>query len=619
MPESRVPAKRFALTLALGAGLLSVLPYGVGVLSAPAGASFHGFPFATDDHMVYSAWMRQAMDGNFLFDNRFAIDPQPGLTLHLYFWLLGLVAKAIGIPAAAAAARFLLSFALVMLLYRILRRVEAEPYFLKMALCLVAFGAGIGFSVWHDFGEAITRPSSDWLAAISGGGLPVDVWQPEAFLFPSMLTNSLFTASLCLILLVFESAVLAKDSWKPVAVGAVAMLMLMNIHSYDVVIVLATLVGLALASLRAGTLHGAWALRVGVIGLGAVPAAGWFVYVWQNDPVFQARAATDTFSPSFRLVVLGLLPLIALGIVGLRHLEATSRERDIALGMLGAGALALFALATPSSGGYWMGWLTWSLVFALALGLVAVLGSKCPWRALFASWAVVGLTLPYLPVLFQRKLSMGLALPWAALAAVGFYAWARSRDKGVRNILGALAIVVVCASSALWLRRELLYVRTDVSRTTVQQLYLSSNVKSILDVLQEIPGRKVVIAIPGVPQPGIDADGYLVPDRYNTPFLPDLNPFLSGFAGAYTFAGHWSETPHYLDRRARAVRFFSPSESEAERQALIDEIGATHVVAPVPEAFEDLYALGFPRYADVRSLGTVLVDGPQFSLIELRR
>lgn len=619
MPESRAPAKRFALTLALGAGLLSVLPYGVGVLSAPAGASFHGFPFATDDHMVYSAWMRQAMEGSFFFDNRFAIDPQPGLTLHAYFWLLGWVAKGIGIPAAAAAARFLLSFALVMLLYRILRRIEAEPYFLKMALCLVAFGAGVGFSVWHDFGEAITRPSSEWLSAISGGGLPVDVWQPEAFLFPSMLTNSLFTASLCLILLVLESAVLAKDSWRPVAVGAIAMLLLMNIHSYDVVIVVATLLGLAVASYRAGTFTAAWAMRVGVIGLGAIPAAAWFLYVWQNDPVFQARAATDTFSPSFRLIALGLLPLIALGMVGLRQLEPTTRARGVATGVLGAGVFALFAFASSSGGGFWMGWPAWSLIFVGALGLVAALGSKCPWRSLFATWAVVGLMLPYVPVLFQRKLSMGLALPWAVLAAVGFYAWARSRDKGVRNVLGALAIVVVCASSALWLRRELLYVRTDVSRTTVQQLYLSSNIESILEVLQEIPGRKVVIAIPGVPHPGIDADGYLVPDRYNTPFLPDLNPFLSGFAGAYTFAGHWSETPQYLDRRARAVRFFSQSEVDANRQALIVEIGATHVVAPVPEAFEDLYALGFPRYADVRNLGTVLVSGPQFSLIELRR
>src|SRR5579859_1933840 len=98
-------ARRFVWILAVCVGLLTVVPFAYGLLNTPAGGRYLGFQFGTDDQMVYAAWMRQAMTGHFLMDNRFAVDAQPGLTVHLYFWLLGLFAKAVGIPWAAAIAR----------------------------------------------------------------------------------------------------------------------------------------------------------------------------------------------------------------------------------------------------------------------------------------------------------------------------------------------------------------------------------------------------------------------------------------------------------------------------------------------------------------------------------
>jgi arabinosyltransferase C len=65
--------------------------------SAPAGSTYLGYVFSTDDQMVYAAWIRQAMAGQFLFDNRFTNAPQPGLTINLYFLLLGQVARGTGI------------------------------------------------------------------------------------------------------------------------------------------------------------------------------------------------------------------------------------------------------------------------------------------------------------------------------------------------------------------------------------------------------------------------------------------------------------------------------------------------------------------------------------------
>src|ERR1700704_2470901 len=115
--------RKFVFGLALVAAILAVSPYIYGCLTAPPGTRYIGFQYNTDDHMVYAAWMRQAIEGRFLFDNRFAIDAQPGLTIHVYFWALGLLAKGTGIPLAAAIARFIFSGALVLLLYRLLRRV----------------------------------------------------------------------------------------------------------------------------------------------------------------------------------------------------------------------------------------------------------------------------------------------------------------------------------------------------------------------------------------------------------------------------------------------------------------------------------------------------------------
>ncbi len=95
-----------------------VFPFVLGLVLAPPGTSFFGFPYNTDDHMVYAAWTHQAMSGHFFFDNRFTTDSQPGLTIHLYFFLLGQIARVIGITYAANLARILLSLGFICLAFQ---------------------------------------------------------------------------------------------------------------------------------------------------------------------------------------------------------------------------------------------------------------------------------------------------------------------------------------------------------------------------------------------------------------------------------------------------------------------------------------------------------------------
>ncbi len=611
-PAESPHARRFALVAALLAAFVAILPYLYALATAPNGSAYLGGQFSTDDQMVYAAWMRQAQDGRFLLDNRFTTDPQPGLTSHLYYLLLGLISKFTGIGLAMALARALFSGLFTWLLYRLVSRVDLDPFFAKLAIPITLFGGGIGFTVWHNFGSAFVPPEPGFVFGAMSGSLPTDVWQPEGFVFPSMLTNDLFAVSLCLILGVLISLLDCRTGWRPVPIGACCSLVLMNIHSYDVLILGMVMLAFAVASVVSRTFSAGWALRALAVFAGAIPSALWFAHVLQNDPVFRARAATETFAPNFRSIVFGYLLPIALAIAGSIAARAEgARKARVGAALAIGGIAAMFALAEVPEHAFWMGWPAFLAAYLGAVAVAALWSTPEPAKNLLRCWALAGLVIVYLPQLFQRKLAMGLAIPWAILAALALFEWLRNQEKGVRNMAGALGILGLCGSAPLWLQREFHYIRANVARTTVHPVYLSPDARRIVDRLNEIPGRKSLLAMPGVPI----GTG---PDDFASPYVADLNAIASGLTGAYSFAGHWSETPDYLLRRAASLEMFLRKTPEESRSAFLRRNGVTHVVAPVPEAFPEFYAATGQTLADLRSLGTVLVDGTQFRLIEFR-
>ncbi len=605
------------ILLAIGAGIAAAIPAIGGFSHAPPAGQYLGYQYNTDDHMVYAAWMRQAMDGNLLMDNRFTTDHQPGLTIHLYYFVLGLLSKLFGIALVANTARIGFGVAFIFLLHRLVLRLDASFYARKLAMALVVFGGGLGFLVWHSFGEQIVRPAPDILSAPMLGRLPTDVWQPEAFVFPSMLTNGLFTVSLCLIMTVLLAVLCARQTWLRVGVGALASLVLMNIHSYDMLLVGFILFGLLVMEAARRALTKGWVVRSLVIAAGAIPSALWFMYVLAHDPVFQARAATETYSPNFRQVLFGYLPFMVLGLIALvARAGATEREKTrrilgalIALSVIGA----FTYFAKDHASGYFLSPFTWGIAFvAMLVALVLLVDENPAWNTV-ASWALLGTVAIYFPGLFQRKLAMGLSIPWAILAALGIAYLGRSQERYSRNLATALVVILVSASSFRWLLRETDFIRWNVSRTTVQPVFLNSDVVQILDALNGINETKVVVAPPGIPAEQLNPDTQNPePDVFLSPIMPDLNPIVSGLTGSYTYAGHWSETPNYDARRAELSRlFYGHASSEVRIQALHD-LGAQYVIAPVPQAFPEL------KLFDFSSAGQILVDGNQFRLIRLK-
>ena len=98
-------------------------------------------------------------------------------------------------------------------------------------------------------------------------------------------------------------------------------------------------------------------------------------------------------------------------------------------------------------------------------------------------------------------------------------------------------------------------------------------------------------------------------DLFREPFMPDLNPVVSGLTGAYTYAGHWSETPNYLDRRNESTEVFLMETSPERRAEILQKVRPQYIVAPDPRAF--------PGTADLTYLGQVVAGSNQFKLIKV--
>lgn len=626
--------RRFARLLALVCVVLAALPTLYGLLGATGGRRYVGFQTNVDDHMVYAAWTWQAAHGALTFDDRFAVDPQPGLTFHLYFLLVGQLARGVGVVAAMTVGRLLFTGLFVLLLAKLVRRLRPGVYGTKLALASAVVAGGVGFlpNFWHRFG-------AEW---------PVDVWQPEGFVAPSMLTNGLFMVSLCLVLSVFLCVLRARRGDRGAVVGgALAMAALMNVHSYDALLVGLVLLGFLAASLAARTMTAAWAVRATLIVLGALPPALWFVHVLREDPVFAARAATPTYSPNFRLVFLGFLPPLALAFVGLyRRIPGTLpsgrvrreeerkndppevdgrsssgggqgggqlRHRRLAgLALATATLLTLLVLSPGHREGYFLSPLGWVAAFGAMVGATALLAERSPIRNLLVSWALVGTVAIYFPALFERKLTMGLAIPWGLLAALALESLIKGRERSARNLVTTLALLVLGGSAVRWTFREVEFATMNVASTGRHPVYLSPDAQRIIDYLNAHPGRNVVVTVGPRPIQAVDDKGEAIPDTFVLPAAPDIAPFLTGLAGAYTVAGHWSETPDYPRRAGQSARFLLapggdiPAMTGEERARFLDEFHPNYAVVPLAKGF-----------ASPSSLGEVVVQGSQLALVRL--
>ena len=568
--------------------VVASLPYLFAVAIQPEGTLYLGVHSNYDDHAVYAAWTKQAQEGHVFFENRFTTDAQPGRTIHLYFLAAGWLAKAVGIPVALHIFRFAFGFLALLALYRLIEKGVEDERSRALAFVLAILTTGGGFLVWRNYG-------------FDG---PVDIWQPEVFTFASLMQNGLFCAALWLILLVWKSILEAKDSWRPVLTGALALLALTNIHTYDTLQIAIVSAGFLAAMVGAKSFTKTWLIRSLVIASGAVPSIIWFVYIRSIDPVFASRADTVTISAPVFMVILGLFPaLLAAGYGLSKHGQARA--------VIAGGALLVFLGIAQSTTGYrmdmiWASPLAWAALALIAIAICWSYKPKSPFYGLVFAWILLGFAALYYPGLFQRKLAMALAIPVGIGAGLAVADLFKSRSL---KLVAAISALVLGASSIMWFARESSMPTRNLSNTTMHRIYWPAEVREFLQFFSKnAQANDAVIAMPGIAIP----DDFENPREYSLA-IPDLNAVMSGWGGVKSYVGHWSETPNYLERRKRVMSdLYSPDATYETAYTLLNEAHVNYVIAPTTEIAAQA---GVPPRDFYLALGEVVYEGDEFVLV----
>lgn len=572
--------------------LSASLPYLFALAIRPEGTLYLGVQSNYDDHAVYASWAKQAQEGRFLFENRFTTENQPGKTLHLFFLAVGWMAKLVGIPVALHLFRVIFGLLALLALYRLIESGISCDAARFPAFLLGILSMGMGFLFWSNYG-------------FNG---PIDVWQPEAFLLPSLMQNGLFCCAAWLVLTAWRAILNARDSWKPVLAGTVAMFVLTNIHTYDTLNVAIVGFGFLASMVGAKFFSFGWLGRVLVMGCGAIPAVAWFIYVRSIDPVFAARAETITISAEARWVALGVLP--ALLVAGYGLIQKGSKVTVFTAGGLIASVISAQAISGYRMDKLWLSVPLWVLLAACGAATCALYKPKSPFYGFLFSWIVMGFVAIYYPGLFQRKLAMLLAVPIGIAAGIGIMSL-RVEQAKMKSVT-SIAAAALGLSGFFWIFRESLMSVRNLSNTTMQRVYWSPEVAHILEYFQHSasPGDALV-AMPGVAVP----NDFEHPTEYQLA-IPDLNALMSGWGGIKSYAGHWSETPGYLEKRGQVMsELFSPNATPETANALMRRASANYIIAPKTEISRQA---GVPDPQFYRSLGDVVVEGDEWLLVRFR-
>jgi hypothetical protein len=378
--------RRVAFGLAVGVALATLLPIWIAYRLAPPGHMFAGFLLNPIDGFSYLAKMRQGFDGSWLFRLPYASDAGAGAFLFPYYLLLGHAARLLGADLIVVlyAARAAAAALMFVAIYRFLEEFVADRGERWFAFALCLVGAG-----WGWFG-------------IPFGFVASDLSIPESTPFLSAYANAHFPLATA----AFMGAgvgVLGGQPGNPrwilavLLCGAGMALVLPFVLLPAVVAILTGLVVLVLQERRAGSSL-SWRPRLVALGAFLVGAAPWATYdLWllRTRPDLAAwNAQNQTPSPTPGAYLLGFAPLLLLAAVAIL---ANRRPR---------GALAI------------------------------LLG-----------WTIVQSILLYAPLALQRRLSLGLFVPLAALAAFGLSAAAR---RGAwRRPLATLVLASVIPSNLI--------------------------------------------------------------------------------------------------------------------------------------------------------------------------
>jgi hypothetical protein len=511
--------------------LLTCIPYFYG-LKLAAGRTFSGFIWGLDEGNVYLTWMRQAAEGDIFFRNQYAVAPENPRFFNLFLQLGGRLSGLLNLRPIIMfhVLRLLGGIFLLVSFYRLTAEITRDRIARWSALTLASLGSGFGWLI------VMKYPQS--------GLHPVDVgqgWQvqPEAVTFPSLLLNGLFTTSMALMCLTFLYAVraLRDDDRKAVWCGGLCLLLLGNIHTYDVFPLWLAVAALTVIAVLTERSYRAIPKLLTMIAL-ALPSVAWALYATFSDPSFLAKGLTPT--PAFRFVDYA----VAYGLIGLLALVGAILTLRSRLSPLEGPGITRPAVQTNAS-------IPAGEPTQPAAGRM-ISGRSI--RLLPIVWAVANALVLLIPVSFQRKMIEGLHLPLCILAGLTV-SWLASlittnlRRQGKHKHAMERLVLTVCAmtdfcipSNALFVSQCLQSVKTNneqLLRVLQPPIYLDPPTAQAMQWLGKNARR----------------DDIIVSSSLMGSFIPTYCP-------AKVWIGHWAETLHFQERLADLTPTFAPVPAE---------------------------------------------------------
>jgi hypothetical protein len=414
---------------------LCLIPMFIANSTAPSGTVFTGFLLNPLDGFSYLSKIKQGADGSWLFSLPYAAEPGPGTFLYVYHLFLGHLSRWTGISTIVVfhAVRVIaagLMFLLVFVLFQVALP-ERGPR--RSALLLTLFGSGLG-----------------WLAAPLCNLQTSDLVIPESIPFLIAFGNAHFPLAAAALL------------------GGILLLLLMQDRP---------VLRLAL-SLLCGTIIGA-VLPFSALSLFAV---GFTWNVWEAILHYRTNGAN-----AFKQWALpNLTPILGL-VVGaapwLLYDFWVSRAHPV----VSAWNLQNQTLSPLP------------LSYILGYGLILILAVVGIWRTkptrtkegrLLLSWLFTGVILLYIPVPFQRRLSLGLFFPMAALAGLGWHTLTSKLSRS--HLQTAILILLVLPSNLLVVSAGLL----GVSQGNPAVIHYGDELTAYQWAAENLPQGSLILAAP---------------------------------------------------------------------------------------------------------------------------
>ena len=496
---------------------ISSLPYLYAWWSAPPHLVYTGLMFDVPDHAQYWSWVTASRDALFI-SNTMTPEPNPATFMNPMMWVLSRVQRAFGLSFPALFQWWrtgaLALFVPVLLAFMRVMVAERDRQWLAVALALV--GSGLGW-IW-----VVAKT----LTASADVAFPHDLNMIEPNTFWTMLSYPYILLADALILATLTGAWLAYrgKGWPAFLLAGLASACLSVSHAYDLITVYAVLAAFgSLEWLRMRRFPGRLALVGVVIGSMSGPAALYYQQLTSGDPLWRSilsqypNAGVWT-PPHYHLFILMGIPLL----------------------------LAIWALTRSDN---------WT-----------------DERRFVAVWAVTGLALIYLPVVYQIKLLTGWQFPIAILAA---HAWHERVAPGLGRRMPARWAVAALILLVSFTNLYLFAWRFIDLRRHAAPYYLHQDEVEALDWLAQNADPSDVVIAPA-----------------------DMGQFVPNYGASRAYLAHWAMTNRFFERRDNVRRFFDAGELNGWRTDLLRREAVTLVLrsvwtVPADSAFDPAGSPGF--------------------------